>query len=197
MSYNLETAIGGYTVLVPATTMALGSSGGVAAGFNVTSTGTAQLNYNGLVKALAAITNQVATYVPGVQTQTYQGQKAPVNLGPYQQCSIVIGCDDAATPNLYWAQGAVVDASQASCPVPAIQGPVSTATTDPFDLPLQIAEMVPLLYVKFVTTAAQAYQFPGGPALPTLAGVTNYQYTYASLAAPTQYPVCNWLGTPL
>jgi hypothetical protein len=197
MSYNLDIAVGGYSVLVPATTMALGSTGGVAAGFNITSTGTAQLNFNGLVKALAATTNQVATFVPAVQTSTYQQQILPKNLGPSQQCSIVILADDAATPNLYWAQGQVVDSSQASCPIPGPQGVISTSSTDPFDLPVQITELVPLLYVKIATTAAQAYQFPGGAALPTLTGVTNYQYTYASLTAPTQFVVCNWLGTPL
>jgi len=197
MSYNLEVANGGYSVLVPATTIALGSSGGVAGGFNVTTTGTAQLNYNGLIKALAAATNQLATFAPQVQTTTYQGQIAPKNLAPYQQCAFMVLCDDAATPNFYWIQGPVVDASQASCPIPANTGAISTATTDPFDLPVQLAELVPLLYFKIATTAAQAYQVPGGPALPTLSGVTNYAYTYASLTAPTQYPICNYPGTPL
>jgi hypothetical protein len=196
--YNLGEAVGGYAVLVPATTMALGSTGGVAAGFNVTSTGTAQLNFNGIVKALTAFTNTVAIYLPAVQTQTYQQQIAPKNLAPSQQCSVVIMCDDAATPNLYWVQGVVVDASQTSRPVPPPQGAINTAgTTTPFNLPQQVTGLVPLLYFTLATTGAQAYQFPGGLALPTLTGVTNYQYTYASLTAPTQTVLCNWPANSL
>ena len=198
MSYTLSEAVGGFSVLVPATTMALGSNGGVAGGFSVTSTGTAQLNFNGIVKALAAVTNQVAAYGPSIQAQTYQQQIAPKNLGPYQGCLFVIACDDAATPNMYWFQGPVVDASQATFPVPGPGSTVNSATVNPaFDLPNWNINLIPLLAFSIVTTNAQAYQVPGGPALPTLTGVTNYQYTYASLTAPVQTVLCSWPGNSL
>jgi len=198
MSYNLGEANGGYSVLVPATTMALGSTAAAAGGFYVTSTGTAQLNYNGVVKPLAAFANQLAAFGPSIQTQTYQQQIAPKNLGPYQGCLFIVACDDAATPNLYWFQGPVVDASQNVFPPPGPGSTVNSSTVNPaFNLPNWNVNVVPLLAFSIVTTAAQAYQVPGGPALPTLTGVTNYQYTFVSLTAPIQTVLCSWPSNSL
>jgi hypothetical protein len=198
MSYNLSEANGGFSVLVPATTTALGSTGGVVAGYNVTTTGTAQLNFNGIVKALAPLTNQVATFGPSIQTQTYQQQIAPKNLPPSAGCLFIIACDDAATPNLYWFQGPIVDASQNTFPIPGPGSVVNSATVNPaFNLPNWNINVVPLLAFSIVTTAAQAYQVPGGAALPTISGVTNYQYAYTSLTAPIQTALCSWPSNSL
>ena len=197
MSYNLSEANGGFWMVVPFTSIALGSSGGVAGGFNVTTTGTVGVaNFNGLLRPYStAITNVVASYLPAVQAQTYQQQKPPVNLGPSQQCDVVILFDSSATPVPYWVQGPVVDASQTSRPIPGPQGYINPGTV--FNLPQQVLGLVPVLLFTIATNAAQAYQFPGGPALPTLTGVTNYQYTYASLTAPTQFTLINWPSNSL
>lgn len=197
MSYNLSEANGGLSVLVPATTMALGATAVDVTGFYITSTGTAQLNYNGIVKALAAMTNQNFKYGPSIQTQTYQQQIAPKNLGPYQKCTIVFAVDDASTPNGYWFQGPVVDASQTSAPIPGFGSAVYASTATPFNLPQWNIGVVPILMIDIATTAAQAWQAPGGAALPTLTGVTNYAYTIVSLTAPTQTVLCTWPSNSL
>lgn len=196
MSYNLTETNGGSWVVVPFTTLALGSNGGVAAGFSITTTGTAAYgNFNGLLRPWSvAVSNGVATYLPAVQTQTYQQQKPPVNLAPSQQCDIIVLADGSATPNFYWIQGPVVDASQTSRPIPGPQGIVNPGTL--FNTTQNIlGGLIPVLLFTLSTTAAQAYQFPGGPALPTLTGVTNYQYTYASLTAPVQTLLVNYPGS--
>jgi hypothetical protein len=192
MSYNLSEANGGASVLVPATTMALGSTAVDVTGFYITSTGTAQLNYNGVVKALAAMTNKNFVFAPQIQTQTYQQQVPPKNLGPSQKCAIIFAVDDAATPNGYWFQGPVVDAAQTSAPIPGIGSAVYASTSTQFNLPQWNISIVPLLAISIATTAAQAWQVPGGQALPTLTGVTNYAYTIVSLTAPTQSVLCGW-----
>jgi len=206
---NISEMNGGYINLSSA--VAVNSAAGAC---SLTTSGTGPFVFNGIIKALSAITNQQPTFLPSGATSTYQGQIAPKNLLPNQKCMFVFMVDytgGASAPYCYVVQGGVVDSSQPA-PVPAPQGafdPVSNAGVVNADAgtfnPQVTTGLVPIAAFTCATNSVSGLQLPaawGAPTAAAIAGVTFYT-TFTALAgggagdAVTVYQLATWPANSL
>lgn len=191
-----ETNAGYFFLPLAAFTIAFGATASDVTGFRITTTNTGMVVFNGLAKNFAAVTNVNSTFLPAAVTSAYNQQVAPKNLLPSQKCAVVICVDWAGT--LYWVQGPVVDSSQNSAPIPSMQQIVTSAAASLFDLPVAEADIVPIGYVVLSTTAAVQYQFPGGPTMAAIGGVTTQAYSVAAnVTVGAWFPLFNWPSSSL
>jgi hypothetical protein len=206
--YNISEINGGYLNLASAA--AVSSAAGTCA---LTTTGTGAFVFNGILKTLTAITNQVPTFLPSGATSTFQGQIAPKNLLPNQKCMFVFLVDytgGASAPYCYVVQGAVVDSTQPA-PPPTLQGapdPLTAAGAPNADtgasyLPQWTTGLVPIAAFTVATTSASGLQLPaawGAPTAAAIAGVTFYT-TWSALAGAggtvNVYQLANWPANAL
>jgi hypothetical protein len=207
MSYNISESNGGFINLASAAAVA--TAAGTCA---LTTSGTGAFIFNGILKTLSAIVNQVPTFLPSGAVSTYQGQIAPKNLLPNQKCMFVFLVDytgGASAPYCYVVQGQVVDSTQ-TAPVPAIQGafdPVSSSGVVNADSGQTVTQvtvgLVPIAAFTVTTTSATGLQLPaawGAPVAAAITGVTFYT-TWSGLTGAggtvTVYQLATWPANSL